>query len=378
MIEPSPLRHRSSATPLTLLYGALIVYASLYPFEGWREPSSSVWRFLSLPWPRWWTAFDLWANLLGYMPLGAFVFIAAVRSGWRARTAWLCASLFGLGLSLVMETLQNFLPQRVPSNVDAVLNLSGAAVGAAFGVLAHARGGIERWQIIRDRWFERRSAGGLVLLLLWPLGLLFPQPLPLAVGQMIPRVRDAARAAVQGTPAEAWVQAWLQPPLPAPVLAYNGDSLLVALGLLGPCLVAFVVSLPSWRRVALCAGALAVGVITTTLSTAMNFAPQHALAWATPSALQALLVGGAVSLLLAWLPRRAAAAVGLLVLAASVLLVTQAPADPYFASSLQAWEQGRFIRFHGAAQWVGWLWPYVAMFYLLGVVAERGMANGTR
>ena len=26
--------------------------------------------------------------------------------------------------------------------------------------------------------------------------------------------------------------------------------------------------------------------------------------------------------------------------------------------SLQAWEQGRFIRFHGLAQWVGWLWPY--------------------
>jgi hypothetical protein len=25
---------------------------------------------------------------------------------------------------------------------------------------------------------------------------------------------------------------------------------------------------------------------------------------------------------------------------------------------LQTWEQGRFIRFHGVAQWLGWLWPY--------------------
>jgi hypothetical protein len=52
-------------------------------------------------------------------------------------------------------------------------------------------------------------------------------------------------------------------------------------------------------------------------------------------------------------------------------LVAQAPIDPYYAESLQAWEQGRFIRFHGAAQWVGWLWPYVALVYLLLRVTAR-------
>ena len=31
-------RHRSSAVPLSWLYGGLIVYASLYPFVGWRIP----------------------------------------------------------------------------------------------------------------------------------------------------------------------------------------------------------------------------------------------------------------------------------------------------------------------------------------------------
>jgi hypothetical protein len=33
--------------------------------------------------------------------------------------------------------------------------------------------------------------------------------------------------------------------------------------------------------------------------------------------------------------------------------------------SLQAWEQGRFVRFHGLAQWIGWLWPYAAIGWLL-------------
>ena len=62
---------------------------------------------------------------------------------------------------------------------------------------------------------------------------------------------------------------------------------------------------------------------------------------------------------------------GLVVLTALVMLVAQAPADPYYAASLQGWEQGRFIRFHGVAQWVGWLWPYVAMAWLLARLAAR-------
>ena len=60
------------------------------------------------------------------------------------------------------------------------------------------------------------------------------------------------------------------------------------------------------------------------------------------------------------------------------MLVARAPADPYFAQSLQAWEQGRFIRFHGAAQWVGWIWPYAALVYLLARLAAREPAGRRR
>jgi len=48
--------------------------------------------------------------------------------------------------------------------------------------------------------------------------------------------------------------------------------------------------------------------------------------------------------------------------------LNQAPESPYFAQTLQGWEQGRFIRFHGLAQWVGWLWPYAALVYALSQV----------
>jgi hypothetical protein len=49
-------------------------------------------------------------------------------------------------------------------------------------------------------------------------------------------------------------------------------------------------------------------------------------------------------------------------------LLNQAPTSPYFAQTLAAWEQGRFIRFNGIAQWLGWLWPYAALVYVLARV----------
>jgi len=230
-------RHRSSAVPLAWLYVALIVYASLYPFSGWRLPGHSPVAFLIAPWWRWWSVSDAVFNLLGYMPLGVLVFGACVRSGVPPLRAFGYAVAAGTGLALGMETLQNFLAKRIASNVDLGLN------------------------------------------------------------------------------------------------------------------------------------ALGIGV--TTLSIALNFGPDHALAWITPQVTQAVALGTAAGALLSLAPRRVAAALGLMALTALIMLVARAPADPYYAQSLQAWEQGRFIRFHGAAQWAGWIWPYAAIVYLLWRVAAR-------
>jgi hypothetical protein len=73
-----------------------------------------------------------------------------------------------------------------------------------------------------------------------------------------------------------------------------------------------------------------------------------------------------VALALVFVGQRPAAALGLVALSVSAALVAQAPSDPYYAESLQQWEQGRFIHFHGLAQWVGWLWPFAAGAALFG------------
>ena len=52
-------------------------------------------------------------------------------------------------------------------------------------------------------------------------------------------------------------------------------------------------------------------------------------------------------------------------------MLNQAPASAYFTDTLQAWEQGRFIRFHGLVQWLGWLWPYAVLVYVLLRLSRR-------
>jgi peptidoglycan/LPS O-acetylase OafA/YrhL len=140
--------------------------------------------------------------------------------------------------------------------------------------------------------------------------------------------------------------------------------------------VAFVVTPRGWRRVGLALGALALGVAAMTLSTALNFGPHNALAWLGPRTLPALVAGLLLALACARLPPRLLCGLGLMALAALVAVVAQAPADPYLAQSLQGWEQGRFVRFHGLAQWLGWLWPWLAMAWLLARLGQPPRALG--
>jgi len=199
---------------------------------------------------------------------------------------------------------------------------------------------------------------------------------PFGLGQVLGRVQPVVAEMLQGTSAEGWAAGWAEAAAATPAesvttMSAASELSIIVLGLLAPCLVAFTIAVPGWRRSALVIGAALLGAAATTLSTALNFGPQHALAWTTAQAIQGVLVGLAAAALLSLVPRRVAAGFGLITLTALVMLVARAPADPYFAQSLQAWEQGRFIRFHGAAQWVGWIWPYAALCYLLARLAAR-------
>lgn len=365
---PPDAAHRSTAFPLALAAVCLITYASLYPFSDWRNQGISPLRYLTAPLPKYWTGFDVGINLLGYAPLGFLLALAALHRGLRAIWAT-CLAVLGAGLlSLSMETLQSFLPSRVSSNVDLALNTLGALLGACGAWGLSSTGLVNRWARLRARWFAPDARGALVLLLLWPAALLFPASVPMGLGQVFERLEAALADALADTPFLEWMpvrDVELQPLVPL------AEVLCVALGVLIPCLLGYCIIRSMGQRTAFAAGAIAVGVGTSALSAALSYGPEHAWAWFDAPVQAGIGLGALLAVLLLAAPRRAAAALALLALAMHLALLNQAPVDPYFAQTLQIWEQGRFIQFYGGVQWLGWIWPYAALLYLLVRLSGR-------
>ena len=361
---------KTSAWPLALSYTVLILYASLYPFSDWRDQGMVPWFYLTAPLPKYWTWFDVVTNVLGYAPLGFLYALSAMRSGgaWRSAHAVLLASVAAGLLSMTMEGLQSYLPVRVPSNVDLTMNFLGAWLGAVTAYSLEKLGAIDHWSRIRARWFVRDARGALVLLALWPVALLFPTPVPFGLGQVMERLEAALADALQGTPFLAWLpvrDVELQPLLPFAGL------LCAFLGVLIPYLLGYCIIRSKRRRALFMVATIAIGVCATALSDALSYGPSHAWGWFRLPVQVGLAAAILIGLALLALPRRACAALLLLALTVQLALLNQAPASTYFSQTLQTWEQGRFIRFHGVIQWLGWMWPFAALVYVLVRVSRR-------
>lgn len=363
--------HKTAASPLALIYAALIVYASLYPFADWRDQGVELGAFLLASPPRYWTGFDVAINLAGYVPFGGLLALSALRSQ-RIKRPLLFAFLVATCMSLCMETLQSFLPARVASREDWLLNTGGAWAGAVATMVLERLGAIDRWSHFRRTWFVEHSRGGLVLLLTWPLALLFPPAVPFGLGQVFERLEAEVAEQLVDTPFLDWLPVRtieLQPLLP------SAELLCVFLGLLIPCLLGFSVLRPGWRRLLFVPLYIGTGMLVTALSATLSWGPGHAWAWLDLPSKVALVIALVVTPLLSQAPTRTFPALVLLGLGIYLSVLNQAPASTYFAQTLQAWEQGRFIRFNGLAQWLGWLWPYAVLGYSLALIWRRDAKN---
>ena len=363
---------KTSAWPLSQICVALIVYASLYPFDHWRDQGIWTWSFLTAPWPKYWLGFDVVANVLGYAPLGFFLTLSAMRMGWQAREV-LLSTLAAAVLSLTMEGLQSYLPARVPSLPDFLLNTLGAFMGAVLANSLEHLGLLRRWSQFRERWFVRDAYMALVLMAVWPAALLFPVAVPLGLGQVWERVEDALTSAFEATPFEDWIplRAFeLEPLLP------GAELLCVMLGLLVPCLLGFGVIRQAGQRFVYVLVVLGMALGVSALSAALSYGPAHAWTWLGLPVVLGLVFGCVVALLFLPLSARAAWTFLLLAVLVQQSVLNQSPESAYFAQTLQTWEQGRFIRFHGLVQWLGWLWPYAVLMLALGRLSrERSTQN---
>ncbi|HNI49923.1 VanZ family protein [Accumulibacter sp.] len=331
---------------LALAYVVVISYASLYPLSGWRHVGVPPLAFLSAPWPRYWTVFDLSVNVIAYLPLGFLLALSLRRLPGRWSAA-LVAALLGGTLSFSLECLQNWLPARVPSNLDLACNSVGAAVGAIVAVWNGKRIFRRIAQVQQDLLAQVPYAeAGLVLIGFWLVSQLSPETLLFGTGDL--------RHVLGLTPALPYAASSFFV-LETGVIACNTLSI-------GLFVRTMLLDRAQSSMVVLAFFLLALAI--RTLAAAVLVAPEDAFAWLTPGAQIGLLVGSVLLAIVLFLPAGIRVALAGVALMVGTALVNLAPPNPYSEAALAAWRQGHFLNFNGLTRWAASLWPFLALPYL--------------
>jgi hypothetical protein len=297
------------------------------------------------------------------MPLGVLLVLALhplVRGIWAVVVAALC----GLLVSGIMETVQNYLPSRVPSNLDLLTNAGGCLAGAVLGLFfAPLLLNQSRLQRLRQRWFSAYASQGLVLVALWPLAQVYPQGYLFGNGQILPLLSE-------------WLSEWLDTDIDLVTLIrgsagmtveqyWLSEIVITACGMTGAALTLLCLARRTAPRVWLMLALIGTGLLVKTLASSLFFSPDNALTWITPGAQGGFLIGLIMLAGLAFAPQVAQRRLAVVTLVLALIVVNTIPANPYFVATLQAWQQGKFLNFNGAAQFLGMAWPFFALWFLL-------------
>jgi VanZ family protein len=361
--ETAPARSSPVARAALLVYLLLIVYASWFPFSGWRSSGLSPFAFLNLAPQRYWTGFDVMVNVVGYIPLGTLCVLAVYP---RVRGVWavLLAAACGVLVSGTMEAVQTYLPSRVPSNLDFFTNLAGCLAGACLGA-ALSRTLLEQSRLyrLRRRWFAPHASHGLVLLALWPLAQIYPQGYLFGHGQVLPIISE-------------WLSDWLDTNIDLVAMLRPGaemsveqywlsETIITACGMTGAVLTLLCLLRRGAPRYPLILAMIGAALVIKTLASSLLFTPDNAFVWITPGAQGGFLIGLIMLAGLAFAPVVAQRRLAVVTLLLSLTVVNTIPVNPYFVSTLQGWVQGKFLNFNGSAQFLSLLWPFAALCYLL-------------
>jgi VanZ family protein len=360
---PKADRKASASVRVALVfYAMLVVYASCFPFSGWHDNGLLPWSYLGEQLPHYWTGFDLAVNVIGYVPLGALA-VLAMYPRLRGVQAVAAASVAGIALAMLLEAVQSYLPSRVPSNLDLLTNSSGMLLGALVGeamrspVLEQSR-----LRELRRAWFSEQASLGLIVVSMWPLAQIFPQPYLFGHGQLLGTV-------------SRWMSDWLEAPIDLSQWLwaelgsgiehyFPAEVIVTACGMTGAVLTLLCQTRRHAPKTMLAIILLVAALGIKTLAHALLFAPDDALGWLTPSATSGLLIGVVMLAGLSFAPPLAQRRAAIFALALGLAVMNIMPANPYFMSTLQEWVQGRFLNFNGAAHFLSLTWPLFTLWFL--------------
>lgn len=345
---------RTTASPIAraacAVYALLLLYSGLAPWSGWRDLGIDALAFLTAPFPRYVTTFDLVVNVVAYVPLGALV-VLALYPRLRGIAAIGVALLAGAALSGTIEALQSYLPSRVSSNVDLFANASGALLGAVlvapFAAALIDRGRLVQW---RRRWFEPGTTAVLMAIALWPVAQIYPEPMLFGNGN----VRDSLASALEALGGQWWQ---FDPAAFGPAEFVLAEAFVVAAAILAVGLALSSVLRSGAPRYRLLAGLLACALAAKSLANAVQFGPERTLAWLTPGVFGGMAIGVLSLTAAAGGPRAWQVRIAALATLALLVAVNVTPDNPYHLAQLQEWRQGQLLNFNALAHWLSALWP---------------------
>jgi VanZ family protein len=339
---------------LALLYGLMIVYASLEPFSGWMAPLPGTPYFLFAPGRARFIRFDVAINILAYAPFGFFLGLVGERRAAALRLG--IATGAGALLSLAMESAQMFLPTREADIPDLLSNTFGAALGAlcalGFDRVPGLRSRIRRW---RYRVFlgERSGDLGLALLGIWLLSQMNPG-IPLFAATFDPSLeltRDFPGTLLQAAQS-----------------AFNVIGVGLFLALLLRRRHGFGLAVMILIAVALALKAAAAAVL-------LKSGPWQS--WMQPGVSLGVAAGAVVLLATVWLPRPARTTLCAVALLSSLLAPLIAPDLWQVRAPLALfdWPYGQLLNFNGLTHAVLIVWPLLASVYLLWLAGMPGWGS---
>ncbi len=334
------------------IYAFAIVYASLQPFGALLAPPSDAPFWLFSPGRVRWPRYDVIANFIAYLPLGAFIALVPRRASPARRIAF--GTLAGFALSFAMESLQAWVPPRDANVVDLASNtlgaLAGASIASAIARRPDARARLSAWR--RDL-FLRGALGdvGLALLALWLAAQLNPA-IPLFAITFDPATERLV-ADVPGSDSASIV-----------VEAAESAFQLLGVGL-------FLTLLLRHRRHAGVAVLLLIGValLLKGIAALLLLKPAAWEGWLRPGVSIGTAAGALALLAAIALPRPAMIALCGVALLTSLLTPVLASdvLDARAPLTLFSWRYGHLLNFNGLTHTVLLLWPIAAAGWLFAL-----------
>jgi VanZ family protein len=171
---------------LAVAYVVALVYGTLFPMSGWHTPALNPFELMMQKGLANSPKSDILTNVLVYLPLGIFL-MRALPPRYKPVFVIVVVTLLTSLLSLALEICQAYLPGRVPSISDWIMNTCGGCVGALLALSLRPETTLGHRLIhIRSLYFLPGPMAnfGLLIIGLWALAQLSPLVPSLDLGNL--------------------------------------------------------------------------------------------------------------------------------------------------------------------------------------------------